>query len=68
MRLIAILSIFIVAATCEKARYDNYRVYEIFVANENHLELMREIQNYPDGVRDLKIKLKLIKRLVFSIV
>ena len=52
MRLIAILSILIVAATCEKARYDNYRVYEIFVANENHLELMREIQNYPDGVRD----------------
>lgn len=55
MRLIAILSIFVVAATCEKARYDNYRVYEIFIANKNQLELMREIQNYPDGVRVLKI-------------
>lgn len=56
MKLIAILSIIVVAATCEQARYDNYRVYEIFIANKNQLELMREIQNHPDGVRVLKIK------------
>lgn len=41
---------------CEKARYDNYRVYEIFIENEDQLKLMREIENYPHGVR-MKFKL-----------
>jgi hypothetical protein len=35
----------------EKARYDFYRVYEIKIENENHLKLMKEISEYPDGVR-----------------
>lgn len=34
----------------EKARYDNYRVYELFIANQNQLELVKEIQSHPDGV------------------
>lgn len=37
----------------EKARYDNYRVYEIFVENDQQLKLMQQIENYPDGVRKL---------------
>jgi hypothetical protein len=36
--------------TCEKARFDNYRVYEILIDNEKQLELMKSIENYPDGV------------------
>lgn len=35
----------------EKARYDNYRVYEISVEDEQQLELMKHIESYPDGVR-----------------
>lgn len=39
----------------EKARYDNYRVYEVLIENEDQLDLMKEIENNFDGVRK-KIK------------
>lgn len=57
-----ILNIFIInflinLAVSEKARYDNYRVYEIFIANEVQLELVKEIQNHPDGVSEILIKI-----------
>lgn len=42
-------------AVAEKARYDNYRVYEILIDNDQQLELMQEIENYPDGVRRFNI-------------
>lgn len=45
---------FVVAATCEKARYDNYRVYEIAIENKIQLDLMHEIEKYPDGVGEFK--------------
>lgn len=38
----------------EKARYDNYRVYEIFIESDAHVQLIKEIDSYPDGVRKLK--------------
>lgn len=53
MKLLVIsLSVLLVVLSgqAEKARYDNYRVYEIFVENEDQLELMKQIENYPDGV------------------
>ena len=34
----------------EKARFDNYRVYEISIENEKQLELLQEIERFPDGV------------------
>jgi hypothetical protein len=34
----------------EKARYDFYRVYEVSIQDEIHLELLRQIEEYPDGV------------------
>lgn len=43
-----------VLAASEKARFDNYRVYEILIDNEEQLELLQAIENYPDGVRELK--------------
>jgi hypothetical protein len=53
MKLLAIfLLIFCVTgAFSEKARYDFYRVYEIFIENDQQLNLMTQIENYPDGVR-----------------
>lgn len=43
--------IFLIAAiSCEKARYDNYRMYEIAIENKIQLDLMHEIEKYPDGV------------------
>jgi hypothetical protein len=41
--------------TCEKARYDNYRLYEILMENESQLELMKHIENYPDGVSSMSL-------------
>ncbi|KAG5680171.1 hypothetical protein PVAND_009696 [Polypedilum vanderplanki] len=46
-----ILSFVTVNAVIEKARYDNYRVYEINIENEDHLKLMQEIENFPDGYK-----------------
>lgn len=34
----------------EKARFDNYRVYSIDIKNENQLNVLRELENYPDGI------------------
>lgn len=42
--------LFAVVTISEKARFDNYRVYEIFVENDQQLELMQQIENNPDGV------------------
>lgn len=35
----------------EKARYDFYRVYEVSIDRDIHLELLRQIELYPDGVK-----------------
>jgi asparagine N-glycosylation enzyme membrane subunit Stt3 len=37
----------------EKARFDNYRVYKILIENEEQLEVMKQIDSYPDGVSNL---------------
>jgi hypothetical protein len=50
MKLITLIAFFVTAINCEKARYDNYRVYEIFLEDKTHLDLMHEIEKYPDGV------------------
>ena len=48
---------FVLSVNCvEKARFDNYRVYEINIENEKQLELMREIESFPDGVSLRKLK------------
>jgi hypothetical protein len=39
-----------VNAVIEKARFDNYRVYELNIENDDQLNLMKEIDNNPDGV------------------
>lgn len=46
-----VLLCFAAVKASEKARFDNYRVYEIYIENDQQLELMQHIENYPDGVR-----------------
>lgn len=41
----------------EKARFDNYRVYEILIETDEQLELFKAIENYPDGVSETETKL-----------
>jgi hypothetical protein len=36
--------------SAEKARFDFYRLYEVAIDNEVHLNLMQQIIDYPDGV------------------
>ena len=38
------------SALAEKARYDNYRVYKVFIKTAEQLELLKMIENNPDGV------------------
>lgn len=45
------LALCLALVASEKARYDNYRVYEILVEDEQQLELMKHIESFPDGVR-----------------
>jgi carboxypeptidase A len=47
--LIAVTVLYAVAA--EKVKYNNYRVYSVAVENEKQLNLMKEIENNPDGYR-----------------
>lgn len=35
----------------ERARFDNYRVYSINIENDNQLNVLQELNEYPDGVR-----------------
>lgn len=54
---IAVFSLFVLLAilgakAAEKARYDNYRVYEILIESDEQLELMQQIESFPDGVRN----------------
>lgn len=43
-------AVLVLGAQSEKARFDNYRVYEILIENDQQFELMQSIEAYPDGV------------------
>lgn len=34
----------------EKARYDHYRIYSIEIANEQQLQVLKELENYQNGL------------------
>lgn len=62
MRLIILIILSCALAHAEKARFDNYRVYKVFVGNDQQLEVMKQIQNFPNGVRsEISIELSLVK-------
>ena len=43
------------AKPIEKARFDNYRVHEITIEDEMQLNLLKAIDEFPDGVSFFKI-------------
>lgn len=45
------IHLFLISECAEKARYDNYRVYEIAAENENHMKIFQSILDNPDGYR-----------------
>lgn len=49
-----IITIFLVSlffcGLAEKARFDNYRVYELNIYSKEQLDLLLELENYSDAV------------------
>nr|ABA29649.1 carboxypeptidase A [Mayetiola destructor] len=48
------LIIYFASTTCENVRFDNYRVYRIWIQNLGHLEILQELENYQDGLSFLE--------------
>lgn len=51
---LALLVAGVLAVCAEKARFDNYRVYSVSIENEEHLEILREMEIQPDGIAFLE--------------
>lgn len=47
--LFCILAVFYWFANGEKARFDNYRLYELNIDNEKQLDALQQIDSFPDG-------------------
>jgi hypothetical protein len=52
--LIVVFGAIFAVGFAEKARYDNYRVYKIAIDNEKQLEVLKQIENRPDGVSEIE--------------
>lgn len=50
----------IALAFAEQARYDNYRVYNLYIGNEIQLEALKQIENNPDGVSNINLTKNII--------
>lgn len=52
MKTLAFLVILISSQTiyCEKARFDNYRVYSIVIDDNEQLQVLQQLENNPDGL------------------
>ena len=44
MRFLALLPLFFLSVLAEKARFDNYRVYQVVPDNENQLEALVSLE------------------------
>lgn len=42
--------IYFVSISCEKARFDNYRVYRVWIENQQQLELLQMLEGNQDGL------------------
>ena len=61
----ALLLVFAISLA-EKARFDNYRVYEIFIENTDQLNALRLLHETSDAVIDENEKNKLILNFYLS--
>lgn len=57
---IAVLILSAVTANCEKARYDNYRVYRVVVESELQLKVLKELSEVSDSVSAVKFMILLL--------
>lgn len=60
MNILLIIShsyLFCVICAQTVGQYDNYQFYEIFIENQQQLEMFRFMESHPDGVSKPKISL-----------
>ena len=49
--------IFVISSICcEKARFDNYRVYKVSIENKEQLEALKQLADSSDSVKNFLIK------------
>lgn len=60
---IVVLLSFGCLAAGEQARYDNYRIYRLSIENVQQLELLQEVERYPDGVSTFVMGLRRLSQL-----
>lgn len=60
--LLLILSTF--AASAEKARYDNYRVYNVPIENQLQLRALKELSVVSDSVKSIEITVCSVAQLI----
>lgn len=51
---------FLALASAEKVRYDDYRVYKVFVENNEQLKALQHLDEHSDSVK-IKFQYNLIK-------
>lgn len=47
---LAIFAVCFAIIFAEKVRFDNYRVYSARIETDEQLQVLREVQSYPDGI------------------
>lgn len=45
-----LLAVSVCSTFGDKVRFDNYRLYEVSVKNEEQLKVLQYLEQYPDGV------------------
>lgn len=48
--LFTVVLISLESISAEKARFDNYRIYSIEIANEDQLKVLQQLENHQDGL------------------
>lgn len=49
LQLAVVIGLVFGCAVADKARFDNYRVYKLKVDTEEQLEVLQQIESFPDG-------------------
>jgi hypothetical protein len=58
MKFLALVALFVIAASAEKSRFDNYRLYSVNVDNHQQLEALKYLEEHSDSVSLKETKVK----------
>lgn len=52
--LFCLIIIYFASTSCDEVRFDNYRVYRVWIENPKHLKILQELENDQDGLSFLE--------------